>query len=162
MNVFEHRDQGNEHVDRDAIIAAIQDSWSSKTTAVPEEWTPANPARGQCDVSSFVLWEMIGGNLVLARVLVDGVETEHHYWNRVKGEDIDLTRSQFTKGEQIEEIEVVSNDYMDERIPTMRSELKGRVKLLREAVQAKLDRVASQEVESTDGGTSRTGGRGGS
>lgn len=122
--------------DRKHVIHAIRQSWSKETSAVPDEWTPQNPARGQCDASSFVFWELCGGNLVLAEVFVNGEHTEHHYWNRIDGEDIDLSREQFINGEDIREKTVVPNEYMREKIPTMRPELRHRVDTLRAAVQS--------------------------
>ncbi len=130
---------------RQEAIDAIRESWSAQTTGVPDEWTPQNPARGQCDVSAFIFWELFGGNLVLAEVYVDGQQTEHHYWNRIDGEDIDLTREQFVDGEEIREKALMSNDFMHNRIPTMRSELRVRVDLMRESVHSRLT-----------GGTART------
>lgn len=123
---------------RKRVIGAIRQSWTKDTSAVSDEWTPDNPARGQCDASSFVLWELFGGNLVLAEVFVDGDQTEHHYWNRIDGEDIDLTREQFINGEEIREKQVMPDEYMREKMPTMRSELRERVDRLRSSVLAHL------------------------
>ena len=105
---------------------------------MPEEWTPENPARGQCDVSAFVYWELFGGNLVLAEVYHDGERTEHHYWNRITGEDIDLTSKQFVNGEELREKTMLDNSYVREKIPTIRPELQERIKVLRESVIEKL------------------------
>ena len=125
--------------DRQQVVKAIRESWSKATSGNPDEWTPDNPARGQCDASSFVFWELFGGDLVLAEVFVDGQRTEHHYWNRIDGEDIDLTGEQFTNGEDVREKQVVPNHQIHEKIPTMRSELRKRVDLMRESVRATLD-----------------------
>lgn len=126
-------------VDHRQAREAIAESWSRDTSAVPDEWTPDNPARGQCDVSAFVFWELFGGNLVLAEVYRNGEQTEHHYWNRISGEDIDLTREQFVNGEELKEKTVLANSYVREKIPSMRSELQLRIKALRESVTKKLN-----------------------
>lgn len=125
--------------DRQQVVEAIRLSWSKETSGVPDEWTSNNPARGQCDASSFVFWEFFGGDLVLAEVFVNGEHTEHHYWNRIDGEDIDLTREQFSNGEDIREKTALPNEDVQEKIPTIRSELRDRVDLMRESVGARLD-----------------------
>ena len=124
--------------DREDVVGAIRQSWSQQTSSVPDDWTPENPARGQCDASSFVFWEIFGGDLVLAEVFVDGEQTEHHYWNRIDGGDIDLTLEQFIYGEVIREKSVLSNGDIHEKLPTMRSELRDRIDLMRDSVVAKL------------------------
>ena len=124
--------------ERDAVVAALRASWTRATSSVPDEWAPTNPARGQCDASSFVLWEILGGNLVLAEVFVDGEHTEHHYWNRIEGEDIDLTRDQFSSGEEIREKTVLSDEFVAENAPTMRPELRRRIDILRHSMDARL------------------------
>lgn len=123
---------------RQEVIEAIRASWTRETSSVPDEWSPQNPARGQCDASSFVFWERLGGNLVLASVYVDGVQTEHHYWNRIDGEDIDLTREQFVDGQDIQELEVVPDEYIRGHAPTIRHELRARIDSMRESVLGNL------------------------
>ncbi len=120
------------------LINAIRESWTQETCAVPEEWTPENSARGQCDVSSFVFWEHCGGSLVLAEVHRNGEQTEHHYWNRIDGKDIDLTLDQFVNGEELKEKTVLASDYVAHKIPTMRPELQQRIRILRESVADRL------------------------
>ena len=129
--------------DRHQAIAAIRDSWSRDTSAVPHDWTSHNPARGRCDASSFVFWELFGGDLVLAKVYVEGIQTEHHYWNRIGGVDVDLTLEQFTAGEELRLKQVLSSDYIRSHVPTMRTELRDRIDLLTEAVVAQLAFVDS-------------------
>ncbi len=77
------------------LESALRASWGADTTADPAEWTSARRSRGQCDVTSLVLRHYLGGDLVLARVFIDCVQTEHHWWNRFPTGDIDLTRDQF-------------------------------------------------------------------
>lgn len=135
---IKHEKTGTTLPDREVAVSAIRASWSRDTSANPDEWTPQNPSRGQCDASSFVFWELFGGDLVLAKVFVDDVQTEHHYWNRIDGEDIDLTGEQFQAGEDIREPSVVPDAYLRENAPTMREELRHRIDLLRDAVNTKI------------------------
>ena len=125
-------------MDRDDVIDAIRQSWCRATSAAPEEWDRDNPARGQCDVSSFVLWEHLGGDLVEGQVFVDGAQTEHHYWNRVGDEDIDATAEQFRGGEEIREHRVLTSADITARRDQMRSELAERIGLLRTSVDRRL------------------------
>ena len=49
-----------------------------------------NPALGQCNVTALLVHELYGGELLKTPV-ADG----DHYYNRIDGERIDLTSSQF-------------------------------------------------------------------
>ncbi|WP_306214564.1 YunG family protein [Actinoplanes sp. RD1] len=67
-----------------------------------DDWTPANPARGQCGVTALVVQELLGGELVLAEVHVEGAKVGHHYWNRLPGgEEVDFTADQFRAEERV-------------------------------------------------------------
>ena len=125
-------------MDREDVIEAIRESWTRETSAAPDEWDPDNPARGQCDVSSFVLWEHLGGDLVEAEVFVEGTKTEHHYWNRVGDEDIDITGEQFTGDEVITEHRTLTAAAINTGRDQMRQELQSRIALLRTAVDRSL------------------------
>ena len=116
------------------LRGAIRAGWTAATSATPDEWSAENPAKGQCDVSSYVYWEHRGGELVVSEVLVDGVRTEHHYTNRIDGVDIDITESQFDGSEEIRELAVLDAATIRERSPTMRAELADRIAMLRSAV----------------------------
>ena len=84
------------------IEAAIRASWSLDTADEDDEWTPENPARGQCDVTCLVIHDIFGGEILAADVFVDGERTEAHMWNRLPGGlELDLTREQFRNGEVI-------------------------------------------------------------
>ena len=83
---------------------AIREAWSLDTADEDDGWTPENPSRGQCDVTTLVVHDLLGGEVLGADVYLDGVRTEGHMWNRlVSGIDVDLTRDQFKRGEVIGE-----------------------------------------------------------
>ncbi len=85
-------------------------SWGKDTCdpADRPDWRPDNPARGQCGVTSLVLNDLFGGDLVLGEVRVAGERTGVHYWNRFgAGVEVDLTRDQFGPAESVVGAEVV-------------------------------------------------------
>src|SRR6185436_2099938 len=73
------------------------------------DWSPENPARGQCGVTALVVQEHLGGDLLLADVAnADGSRQGVHYFNRLPdGTEVDLTREQFLDGEVVGEPRVV-------------------------------------------------------
>lgn len=126
----------------DQTMAAFEDAlrraWCRETSASPDEWTPEDPALRQCEVSSFLAWEHFGGELVLGQVFVDDVMQEHHYWNRIDGADVDLTAEQFRAGEEIRELHALTQDQVRAKIDEIRPELRERIDLLRERLDAAL------------------------
>ncbi|MGH3736016.1 MAG: YunG family protein [Micromonosporaceae bacterium] len=89
----------------DRVTIALRNSWGPDTCDPVDlaDWHPGNPARGQCAVTALVLNDHLGGELLLAEVTFrDGGRQGVHYWNRLPdGTELDLTREQFTEGEQI-------------------------------------------------------------
>ena len=72
---------------KDAVIAALFKSWSLATSG---GWLVENPARGQCNVTSLLLHELFG-----AEILKTPLPEGDHFYNRIAGERVDLTESQF-------------------------------------------------------------------
>jgi hypothetical protein len=82
----------------------VRASWAEDTCDPSDlaDWRPDNPARGQCGVTTLVLHDLFGGELVLGEVQVAGERTGVHYWNRFgAGVEIDLTREQFGAHERV-------------------------------------------------------------
>lgn len=75
----------------DALARALGEAWCAETSASPD-WTPANPALGQCAVTALIVQDIMGGEL--SRGVVAGVS---HYWNVVGGREVDLTHQQFAE-----------------------------------------------------------------
>src|SRR5258708_5250517 len=83
---------------------AIRSAWSLDTAEEDDGWTPENPSRGQCDITTLVVHDFVGGEILAADVYLDGERIEAHMWNRlVSGIEVDLTRDQFRRGEVIGE-----------------------------------------------------------
>src|SRR5579872_6656141 len=111
------------------LEAVIRASWSRETSDDPDEWTEENPARGQCAVTSLLVRELLGGEILVANVLRDGVRVERHALNLLpSGVAIDVTREQFRAGELLGEA-VVEEPLFTKRHPE-------RFALLRERVLA--------------------------
>ncbi|KPI17919.1 hypothetical protein OV450_7975 [Actinobacteria bacterium OV450] len=94
------------------IETAFQRSWAADTSHPPVitgiRWTPDNPSWGHCDVTALVLNDLLGGDLVLAEVYMDGTQEGYHYWNRLEsGLELGLTRGQFRQGEVVTAGQVV-------------------------------------------------------
>jgi hypothetical protein len=78
------------------LTAALHASWDSETGyANGISWSPENPARGQCVVSSLIVQDYFGGDLVRFAVTGDGLQ-ETHYCNLLEdGTLLDTTASQY-------------------------------------------------------------------
>lgn len=106
----------------------------------PAEWSDQRPARGQGDVTSLVVLEYLGGDLLNAEVFRDGQQVEYHYWNQLSdGSTVDLTKDQFRGGETIGEPNLVTCATIKSKLPTARTELLDRLDILRRTVAANLD-----------------------
>jgi hypothetical protein len=88
------------------VERAIRASWGVDSCDDHDvaDWSTANPARGQCTATAFVVQDLLGGELLSAEVLnADGSRQGWHYWNRLPdGREVDLTREQFTPDETIQ------------------------------------------------------------
>jgi hypothetical protein len=69
------------------VASAFHRSWSRATA---RQWTEANPAAGQCNVTALLVHELFGGELLKTR-LPEG----DHFYNRIDGVRFDFTESQF-------------------------------------------------------------------
>jgi len=68
-------------------------SWS-KETAYPfcqAEWVLNDPTYGQCAITAMLVYDMFGGTIHKVKVRGGGT----HYFNKIDGHYIDLTREQF-------------------------------------------------------------------
>jgi hypothetical protein len=78
------------------LSSALQASWGADTAYDAEEWSHNNKARGQCVVTSLIVQDYLGGDLIRYEVTDDHL-SETHYMNQLSdGTVIDLTASQYT------------------------------------------------------------------
>lgn len=88
---------------------AIEKSWIRETSSFPLSWTNENPSWGQCAVTSLVVQDYLGGDLLncgieLDEEFLDDVKKTDvsiknpvsHYYNIIEGKVIDLTKRQFS------------------------------------------------------------------
>lgn len=77
------------------LASAVRSSWSADTARTPSEWSESNPARGQCVISSLIVQDYFGGELVRFKVTGEGMD-ETHFCNLLGGDIlIDTTISQY-------------------------------------------------------------------
>lgn len=82
--------------DEHRILAALYHSWSIVTAS---QWQPDNPARGQCNVTAVLVHDLFGGE-ILKTPQPDG----DHFYNRIDGDRLDFTASQFEQAIAYEDI----------------------------------------------------------
>jgi hypothetical protein len=89
-------------------------------------------------MTAFVVQDLLGGDLILGEVQVDGVKTGNHYWNRLPdGSEVDFTADQFYPGE------VIANGQVVHRPPDAPRRYREQYELLRERVLSALASASS-------------------
>ena len=98
-------------VTRQDLEAAIRAAWALDTCdpVDADDWSAANPSRGQCGSTALTIHDVLGGELLIAEVLrTDGSRQGVHYWNLLPdGTEIDLTGEQFASNEVIQQPRIV-------------------------------------------------------
>ena len=98
-------------VTRHDLEAAIRAAWALDTCdpVDADDWSAANPSRGQCGTTALIIHDLLGGELLIAEVLrTDGGRQGVHYWNLLPdGTELDLTRQQFAGEEVIQQPSIV-------------------------------------------------------
>jgi hypothetical protein len=74
---------------------ALKNSWTKESSSDSENWTPGNPAWGQCAVTSLVVNDYLGGEIVWANAVLPDGEEISHYFNKIDDVEKDFTRVQF-------------------------------------------------------------------
>lgn len=73
--------------DPDEVQGALRKAWSLSTAS---QWTPSNPAAGQCNVTSLLIHDLFGDEL-----LKTPLPAGDHFYNRIGDRRYDFTASQF-------------------------------------------------------------------
>jgi hypothetical protein len=77
----------DETLDEDDVLRRLREAWSSESSTL---WTEDTPARGQCGVTSLVVQDHFGGEI--RKTPTDG---GLHFYNWIGGQRYDLTAEQF-------------------------------------------------------------------
>ena len=77
---------------------ALKKSWRKDTCYRPmrKKYAKSNPAYGQCYCTALVVNDYFGGKILT----VEFPEGGEHYWNLIRGKEIDITRCQFDKSQK--------------------------------------------------------------
>ena len=91
---LERKKKGNERLNTlGDLYEVLRHCWS-KETAYPScqaEWVKSDPSFGQCAITAMLVYDLFGGSIHKIRVSGGGT----HYFNKLGGNYIDLTREQF-------------------------------------------------------------------
>lgn len=71
------------------LFDLLLDAWGSDTSS---KWLPENPARGQCSVTSLIVQDLFGGDILKTKT-----NGGTHFYNRIGETRWDLTISQFNR-----------------------------------------------------------------
>ena len=76
--------------DLEELFAVLEQCWDQETAypSCQEEWVPEDPFFGQCAITAMLVHDMFGG--AIHKIRGDGGGT--HYFNRLNGKYVDLTR----------------------------------------------------------------------
>ena len=74
------------------LFAVLEQCWSADTAypTCKEEWVADDPSFGQCAITAMLVHDMFGGTI--HKIRNDGGT---HYFNKLNGKYVDLTREQF-------------------------------------------------------------------
>ncbi|MFC8406757.1 hypothetical protein ACFUG9_24670 [Streptomyces griseoincarnatus] len=87
-----------------ALDRAFRACWAADTCSPDDlpDWRPDNPSVGHCDITTLVVNDLFGGDLLVAAVRRAGSPHGYHWWNRLpNGVELDLTLDQFRAGETL-------------------------------------------------------------
>ena len=101
------------------LEARLRAAWSQESSSL---WTPDNPARGQCNPTALLVQDILGGEL-LKTPTVDGP----HFYNRVGGQRLDFTASQFAPLPRYEDLAATREEVMAGTSPVQYEALKARL-----------------------------------
>ena len=75
------------------LYAVLRKTWTAETAypSCQAEWVSTDPSYGQCAITAMLVYDMFGGTI--HKIKVNGGGT--HYFNKINGHYIDLTRDQF-------------------------------------------------------------------
>ena len=75
----------------------LKKAWCAATSSDPAQWNARKPAYGQCAVTACLVQDHFGGEIVWSQVTEKDGSKISHYFNKINGNEIDLTRDQFSR-----------------------------------------------------------------
>ncbi len=77
----------------DDLYKILRKAWTRETAypSCQKDWVSTDPSYGQCAITAMIVYDLFGGTI--HRIRVDGGGT--HYFNKINGQYVDLTREQF-------------------------------------------------------------------
>lgn len=124
----------NEPVDPETLRKAFQESWRIETSADPGGYREDNPAWGQCAVTALTTHDFFGGELIRIDLTKHNdpkiAAMQSHYFNRVRGEEVDFSASQFEDREEFKRIRNLQEGVLRERSYLLENEYTKRRYLL--------------------------------
>jgi hypothetical protein len=85
-------------IERYILKEALMASYQKETSSYSDDWNKKNPAWGQCAITSCIVQDYLGGEIVWAEVILPTNEKISHYFNKINGKELDLTRVSFPEG----------------------------------------------------------------
>ncbi|SMG55126.1 YunG family protein [Paraburkholderia susongensis] len=74
------------------LYRALVRAWSADTSSPTNAWSPSTPARNHCSITSLVVHDYFGGEILTTRT-----SGGTHFYNLIDGKRWDLTISQFAE-----------------------------------------------------------------
>lgn len=135
----------NERLEVELVAPLISSVWRVETAALNchKDWSPENPAFGQCAVTAALVFDLLGGEII--RTEVDGFGS--HYYNRfASGSEVDLTRSQFPKETNVPPGESRTIEYLLDSSNAQKAKTRERFQKLKDSFfDALLDKTIEDE-----------------
>lgn len=105
----------------EALFEALRDAWSAETAS---GWSEQNPAKGQCSVTSLLVHDLFGGE-----ILKTATRGGTHFFNLIDGVRWDLTISQFDHPIPFRDVAASRDEAMADTSPRQYAALRQRIGL---------------------------------
>jgi hypothetical protein len=122
-------------MEKEVLEKAIRESWFRNTcySCSIRKWNPQNSSIGQCVVTALVIQDYLGGELLYCK-------HHDHYWNRLSsGEEVDITKNQFSNDVEICKDEIKSRNDILKSEGAIKSKTLQRYNLLKKRVKERLE-----------------------
>lgn len=108
-------------VDLAQFAERLTKAWSGETSSL---WSTDNPARGQCGVTSLVVQDLFGG-----QILKTPLQQGAHFYNLIAGRRFDFTSDQFADPIDYEDLPSDREEAMSDTNPVQYRALRERLGL---------------------------------